>query len=121
MSLEDRKATLRKEIERKERYLESLEAMPDFDLLDEGTILALTVTYGSSTPYPVIAYKGGGKWFATGQRSPNGVSGSELAEWLMSQGRHLRAATAIATFTIEAVRPFDLGEAMLSAMREGGW
>jgi hypothetical protein len=110
-----------REIERKERYLESLDAMPEFDLLDEGTILALTVTFGPSKPYPMVAYKGGGRWFATGKNAPNGVTGDELAEWLISGGRHIRSAAAIATFTVERAAPFDLGEAMLAAMREGGW
>jgi hypothetical protein len=119
MGLEDRKAALRKEIERKERYLESLEAMPDFDGLADGSIVALTVTYGASRPYPVVAYKGGEGWFLTGAKSPNGITGDELSEWLMSQGRHLRSATVVAEFTLEPVAPaFDLGEAMLSAMRE---
>jgi hypothetical protein len=131
MGLENRKAALREEIEReeaalrrkierKERYLETLEAMPEFDALEDGTILALTVTYGRSAPYPVVAYNGGGRWYLTGEKSPNGVTGDELAEWLMSGGRHLRTAEPIATFTIQRVAPpvFDLGEAMLSAMRE---
>jgi hypothetical protein len=131
MSLEDRKAQLRRElerdetalrnrIERKERYLETLEAMPEFDALGDGTILALTVTYGRSAPYPVVAYNGGGKWHLTGEKSPNGVTGDELAEWLMSSGRHLRTAQVIAEFTVQKVEPpvFDLGEAMLTAMRE---
>lgn len=131
MGLEDRKAQLRQElerdeaalrsrIERKERYLQTLEAMPEFDALDEGTILAMTVTHGRSRPYPTVAYKGGGRWFVTGEKGPNGVSGDELAEWLMSGGRHLRSVEPIATFTVEKVEPpvFDLGEAMLSAMRE---
>jgi hypothetical protein len=118
--LERDEAALRRKIERKERYLETLEAMPEFDALDEGMILALTVTYGRSAPYPVVAYKGGGKWHLTGEKSPNGVTGDELAEWLMTGGRHLRTAQPIAEFTVQKVEPpvFDLGEAMLSAMRE---
>lgn len=118
MSLEDRKAALRKEIERKERYLESLEAMPDWDSLADGSIVALTVTYGGSRPYPVVAYKGGEGWFLTGAKSPNGITGDDLSEWLMSQGRHLRSATVVAEFTLEPVAPFDIAAAMMDAMRE---
>lgn len=116
VGLEDRKAALRREIERKERYLESLEAMPDFDGLADGSIVALTVTYGASRPYPVVAYKGGEGWFLTGAKSPNGITGDELSEWLMSQGRHLRAATVVAEFTLEPVAPFDIAAAMVEAM-----
>lgn len=132
MGLEDRKAQLRAElardeaalrskIERKERYLETLEAMPEFDAMDEGTIVTMTVTHGRSKPYPTIAYKGGGRWFVTGEKGPNGVTGDELAEWLMTGGRHLRSAEALAVFTVEPVNAFDLTEAMLGAIRNGGW
>lgn len=122
MGLEERKTALRKEIERKARYLESLEAMPDLDELAEGSVVAMTVTYGGSRPYPVVAYKGGGRWHLTGKQSPNGVTGDELAEWLMSQGRHLRSATVLAEFTVEPVHPmdaaFDLAAALATGMRE---
>ena len=118
--LERDEAALRRRIERKERYLESLDAMPDFDAMEDGTILAMTVTYGASKPYPVVAYNGGGKWYLTGEKSPNGITGDDLAEWLMSGGRHLRSAQPIAEFTVQRVVPsaFDLTEAMLGAMRE---
>jgi hypothetical protein len=120
--LERDEAALRRRIERKERYLESLDAMPDFDAMGDGTILAMTVTYGASKPYPVVAYNGGGKWYLTGEKSPNGISGDDLAEWLMSGGRHLRSSQPIAEFTVQRVvpTPFDLTETMLAAMREFG-
>lgn len=112
MSLENRKAELRKEIERKARYLESLEAMPDFGLLTDGTVLGLVVTFGSSRAYPMIAYKAGDRWFVTGERGPNGATSDVLAEWLMSQGRHLRHAQVLGEFAVETVSMFDLGAAL---------
>jgi hypothetical protein len=113
VSLEKRKDELRREIERKARYLESLEAMPDFGLLDEGTVLGLVVTFGPSRGYPMIAYKGSAdKWYVTGDRGPNGVTSDYLAEWLMSGGRHLRAAEVLAEFAVETVGVFDLGAAV---------
>lgn len=112
MSLENRKAELRREIERKARYLETLEAMPDFGLLADGTVLGLIVTFGPSRGYPMIAYKGEGRWFVTGERGPNGVSSDALAEWLMSQGRHLRHAQVLAEFQVETLEVFDLGSAL---------
>lgn len=119
--LERDEAALRRRIERKERYLETLEAMPEFDAMPDGSIVTMTVTYGASRPYPVVAYNGGGgKWYLTGEKSPNGVSGDELAEWLMTGGRHLRSAQLIAEFTVEAVRPFDITAAILNSMRNGG-
>lgn len=112
MSLEKRKEELRREIERKARYLESLEAMPDFGILADGTVLGLVVTFGPSRGYPMIAYKGGDRWFVTGDRGPNGVSSDALAEWLVSGGRHLRAAQVLAEFTVETTPLFDLGAAI---------
>lgn len=109
MGLEQRKAEIRREIERKARYLESLEAMPDLDALADGTVLGLVVTYGPSRPYPVVAYKAGGTWHLTGERSPNKISSDDLAEWLMSGGRHLRVAQLLAEFEVGTVPTIDLG------------
>lgn len=109
MGLEQRKAEIRREIERKARYLESLEAMPDLDALADGTVLGLVVTYGPSRPYPVVAYKAGGTWHLTGERSPNKISSDDLAEWLMSGGRHLRVAQILAEFEVGTVPTIDLG------------
>lgn len=116
MGLEQRKTDLRREIERKARYLESLEAMPDFGMLADGTVLGLVVTFGPSRGYPVIAYKAADKWFVTGERGPNGISSDALAEWLMSQGRHLRHAQVLAEFEVETVQVFDLGTALGSLL-----
>ena len=112
MSLEDRKNELRRDIERKARYLESLEAMPDFGMLDDGTVLGLVVTFGPSKGYPMIAYKVSGFWFLTGKKGPAGINSDDLAEWLMSQGRHLRHAQVIAEFRVETLDVFDLGAAL---------
>jgi hypothetical protein len=123
VSLENRKAELRREIERKARYLESLESMPDFGTLDDGTVLGLVVTFGPSRGYPMIAYKADGRWFVTGERGPNGISSDALAEWLVSQGRHLRAAQVLAEFQVETVEVFDLGAALgglLDSLSERG-
>lgn len=117
MGLEDRKAELRKEIERKTRYLGSLEEMPDFNVMEEGSIVALTVTFGTSRPYPMIAYKVDGFWFVTGKSGPAGISSDGLAEWLITQGRQLLAATLVAEFTIKKPEPIDIGAAMATAMR----
>lgn len=123
MGLEDRKSELRREIERKARYLESLEAMPDFGQLVDGTVLGLVVTFGPSRGYPMIAYKAADKWFVTGERGPNGISSDALAEWLMSQGRHLRLAQVLAEFSVESLNVFDLGAALgglLDSLSERG-
>jgi hypothetical protein len=112
VALEDRKAQLRREIERKARYLETLEAMPDFGMLADGSVLGLVVTFGPSRGYPMVAYKADGRWFVTGERGPNGASSDDLAEWLMSGGRHLRHAQVLAEFAVETVEVFDLGAAL---------
>ena len=71
-NLEERKAEIRRRIERKARYLETLENMPDFDTPLTGTVLGLAVTYGPSPSVSVIAYKSGGYWFATGENPQQG-------------------------------------------------
>ena len=116
MGLEQRKEELRRDIERKARYLETLEAMPDFGMLADGTVLGLIVTFGPSRGYPMIAYRVDGFWLVTGKRGPNGISSDELAEWLMSGGRHLRAAQVIAEFQVETLDVFDLGSALGSLL-----
>ncbi|AAT36795.1 Pas47 [Actinoplanes phage phiAsp2] len=93
--------------------------MPDLGELADGTVLGLVVTYGPSRPYPVIGYKAGGNWHLTGERSPNKISSDDLAEWLMSGGRHLRLAQVLAEFEVGAVPVIDLG-ALLDGLLGGG-
>ncbi len=123
-SIEERKVRLRQEIEatrqateaelaRKERHLASLEAMPDFGELVDGTVAALTVRYGRSRPYVVIAYKVDGRWFLTGERSPNGVSSGELATWLVTQGRGLYRVDVLAEVEAVQVATVDLGALLM--------
>lgn len=112
MGLNDRKEALRKEIERKERYLASLEAMPDFDQLVNGTVLGLLVSFGRSRPYTFIAYKVANGWYLTGSNSPNGVGSDTLAEWLVTGGRRLHTAVALAEFGVPPLQVIDLGEAL---------
>jgi hypothetical protein len=124
-SIERRKADLRAEIEtaraalesdlaRKERYLAALENMPPFEDLANGTVMALVVTYGRSRPYVVIGYKVRGLWYATGDKSPNGVSSDSLAEWLVSSGRRLERAEVLAEIEAVTLSVVDLG-ALLEA------
>lgn len=121
MSLENRKEELRKEIERKARYLASLDAMPDFEELVDGTVVGLLVTLGRSRPYAYIAYKAAGSWFLTGSNSPNKVSSDDLAEWLVTGGRRLAFAGVLAEFRApDEAQAFDLGSALadlLSSIR----
>jgi hypothetical protein len=116
--IENRKDALRRDIERKQRYLASLEAMPDFSTLVDGTVLALAVTLGRSRPYNYVAYKAADKWYLTGERSPNGASSDDLTEWLVSQGRHLVAATVLAEIEQE-IQVVDLGALLLASLQEG--
>ena len=124
--IEDRKARLRAEIdhtervvaqdlERKRRELERLDAMPDFGILVNGTVLGMVVTYGRSRPYVVIGYKAADKWYLTGERSPNGVSSEEVAVWLASSGRRLERAEVLAEYEAITVATVDLG-ALLDGM-----
>lgn len=116
--IEDRKAELRAEIARRERELAKLDALPDFGELVDGTVVALMVTLGRSRPYAFIGFKTRGRWYLTGQQSPNGATSDELAEWLVSSGRRLEAATVLAEIETVAVGvAVDLG-ALLESVRE---
>lgn len=108
--LSDRKDALRKEIERKEAYLAKLEALPDFEAVVDGTVMVLAVTLGSSKPYTYAALKTAGKWYLTGTRSPNGITGDELAEWLVTQGRRFIGATVVAEVKDATTEVVNLGE-----------
>lgn len=118
MGIEDRKAALRAEIERKAKELEKLDALPDFEELADGTVAALFVTLGRSRPYTYVAYRTRGLWYLTGSRSPNGVSSDALAEWLSTSGRRLVSAAVLAEIETVTVTPsVDLG-ALLGALTE---
>lgn len=125
--ISSRKEALREEIEeleraaelelaRKRRELERLENLPDFGALVDGTVVAFTVTYGRSRPYVVVGYKTGGKWYLTGERSPNGVDSEELANWLTTSGRRLGTAAVLAEIETVTVGTIDLGAALFSAL-----
>ena len=127
--INSRKEALREEIEeleraaelelaRKRRELERLEALPDFGALVDGTVLAMTVTYGRSRPYVVIGYKVEGKWYLTGERSPNGVDSDNLANWLASSGRRLGTAAVLAEIETVTVGTIDLGDLMSRLLGE---
>lgn len=121
MAIEDRKAELRREIERKTKELEKLDALPDFEELADGTVAALFVTLGRSRPYTYVAYRTRGLWYLTGSRSPNGVSSDALAEWLSTSGRRLVSAAVLAEIETVTVAPsVDLG-ALLAGMVGGSF
>jgi hypothetical protein len=131
-TLEDRKAALRREIELAEaerarrvvgatRELERLSSLPDFEELVDGTVAALVVTYGRSRPYVVIAYKTGGYWYLTGERSPDKTDSEGLAVWLTSQGRSLVSASVLAEIEVGTVSAVDLSALLdLAGARAAG-
>jgi hypothetical protein len=106
--IEDLERAAELELARKRRELARLEAMPDFGALVDGTVVALTVTYGRSRPYVVVGYKANGKWYLTGERSPNGVDSEELAHWLTTSGRRLGTAAVLAEIETVTVGTIDL-------------
>ena len=113
MSIESRKQELRREIERKAAYLRTLESLPDFDELNQGSIVALTVTCENSRPYPVVGFKAEDEqWYLASSfpMSVGGYTSGGLAEWLMSQGRRLQTATVVGQFTV--------GDSLTSRLRE---
>lgn len=117
--LESKKEELRREIARRERELEKLETLPDLDEVEDGSVLALFVTHGSSEPYTYVAYRTVGKFYLTGKTAPNGVSAEVLGNWLTTSGRRLVAAVRIGSVTTEVIgeqAAFDLGEALLTSL-----
>lgn len=117
--IEGRKAELRREIQRRERELAKLDALPDFEELVDGTVAALMVTLGRSRPYTFVAFKTRSHWYLTGQRSPNGVTSDELAEWLVTGGRRLETIVVLAEIeTVTMSVDVDLGS-LLAGARTG--
>jgi hypothetical protein len=121
--IEDRKAELRAEIARRERELAKLDALPDFEALVDGSVVALSVVLGRSRPYVYIAYKARDRWYVTGERSPNRATSDDLAEWLVTQGRRLVSAAVIAEIeTVEVgVSAVDLGALLADVARNGAY
>ena len=105
-----------REVARMRRELDRLESLPDFGTLVDGTVVAFTVTYGRSRPYVVVGYKGDGKWYLTGERSPNGIDSEELATWLTTSGRRLGTAAVLAEIEVQSLYAIDLGAALFSAL-----
>lgn len=117
--LETKKAALRSEIERREKELAKLEALPDLTDLVDGSIVALFVTHGGSKPYTYVAFLSGKKFYLTGSTSPNGVNVDGLATWLTTGGRRLVGMLPVGILqTGEVDANFDLGEAILRSMTE---
>lgn len=114
----NRRDELRRQIERAQRELEKLDALPDFEVLANGTVMALFVTLGRSQPYTFIGYKTRNRWYLTGSTSPNSVSSEELARWLTTSSRQLVTATVLAEIEATAVPVADLGAA-LSGLLDG--
>lgn len=119
--IEDRKAELRAEIARRERELAKLDALPDFEGLVDGTVVALMVNLGRSRPYTFIGFKTRGRWYLTGQRSPNGATSDELAEWLVSSGRRLETVAVLAEIETVSVSAVDLGALMAAMSDKSGY
>jgi len=113
-----RREDLRRQIERAERELAKLDALPDFEELPEGSVVALVVTLGRSRPYTFVGLKTAGKWYLTGHRSPNGATTAELEDWLTTQGRRLVGAKHLATVEVQTVGFVDLGAALLASIQE---
>lgn len=116
--LESKKEELRREIARRERELEKLDALPDLTQLTDGTVLALFVAHGRSQPYTYVAYLTGGKFYLTGATSPNKVSADELAVWLTTSGRKLIGLAVIGEVAVVGALAFDISEALLDSLAE---
>jgi hypothetical protein len=102
------------------RELERLNELPDLDALGEGSVIGVALRFvRSPTAYNYIGYKVGGKWFFTGERSPNGVSSEDAAAWMAKSGRRVLAVALLGKFTTERVPVVDLGEMLLASLREG--
>lgn len=114
--LEERREELRREIARRERELETLEAMPNLDAVPNGSVLSLIVKYAGGRPYVIVAYKVRDWWYLTGAKSPNGVNSEYLVEWLTTGARSLVSATVLAEISVEVV---DLGQVLAEALAAG--
>lgn len=119
MGIAERKAELERDIARTEnriarqkRRMAELDALPDFEVLADGTVVALAVTIARSRAYTYVGFKTGGQWYLTGKNSPNGVSSDDLADWLTSGPHRLDTALVLAELETVQVATVDLGEVL---------
>lgn len=88
-SIERRRISAQRTIERAERELARLESLPKEPTLadDPNPIIYFVKSFGGSREYDYAALKAGdGKWYTTGPRSPKGYTWAELVDWMFSEG-----------------------------------
>lgn len=111
MGIKERKAGLKRQIEMKERKLAELDSLPDFDALEEGTVLAMAITVSQNRAQTYIGLKSGGRWLLTGDNRPGGLTPEGLADWLTTGTRKLEEAQVLAIVDtgVEEAPVVDLG------------
>lgn len=115
-----RREDLQRTIRRAERELAKLDALPDFDGMREGSVLALAVKYPAGQAYTYVGLKAGARWHFTGRNSPNGATGEQVIQWLTSDTRQVIAVTKIGDVQTVEVPTVDLGEILSGNVQEVG-
>lgn len=106
-----------------ERELEELDALPDFEAMAAGTVLALTVqirrlhSFAPDQPVPVIALKDGrGRWHVTGYSGA--MDSGRLVDWLTEDGRRLIGAMELAVLEQVKVQVVHLDQQLLDLLQD---
>ena len=90
-----RKDDLRRQIERAERELSRLEAVPDLDAMADGTILAVVIKFPLGRSYTYVGLKTAQHWYLTGN-GPDKATGEQVADWLTGEGRRILTIAEVA-------------------------
>lgn len=114
-----RKDDLRRQIERAEKELSRLEAVPDLDAMRDGTVLVVVITWLGSKPYTYVGLKTARHWYFTGS-GPDQATGEQVADWLTSKGRRVLNISVLAEIQVVQEPAVDLGAALLNSIRDLG-
>lgn len=112
-----RKDEIRRRIEILNAELERLESLPDFDRLEDGSVLAVAVRHQGGRASQYVGLKEAGRWSFTGRNTPAGANGDQVAEWLTRAGRQVIVIEVIATLELVRVPAVDLG-ALLDSLTD---
>lgn len=105
-----KKDDLREKIQILNNELERLESMPDFDAMEDGTVLAVVFQRrASGRTVQIVGLKEAGRWSFTGGRdTPDNATGDHVAEWLTGTGKQVVAVEVLARLELVRLPEVDL-------------
>jgi hypothetical protein len=113
-----RKEDLRRQIERAEKELAKLNAMPDLDAMNNGTVVVAALAYARSPqPYVYVGLKEGGRWYFTG-RGPHKATADEVIDFFATGTRKLMHFDVLGKVEVVRADVIELDATLLNAVRE---